>query len=133
MRTQICFSGEGPSGLLLGQLLHLSGINTVVLERQSRAHLKGPIGAGVLQNRTCSLLEKAGDGTRLRTEGLVHDGTFSAAAGRQFCIGFQKYTGKSVTVYRQNEVTHDLYEARNAHDGIIIDEAQHTLPYSVIT
>ena len=133
MRTQVCIIGGGPSGLLLGQLLHLSGIDTIVLERQSRAYVKGRIRAGVLENGTCSLLEKAGVGMRLRTEGFVHNGTFIAAAGRQFRIDFQKHTGKSVTVYGQTEVTRDLYEAREDHGGIIIDEGQHVLPCNVTT
>ena len=94
MRTQICIIGGGPSGLLLGQLLHLSGIDTVVLEHQSREYVKARIRAGVLENGTCSLLEKAGVGARLHAEGFVHDGTFIAAAGRQFRIDFQKHTGQ---------------------------------------
>ena len=83
---------------------------------------------GVLENETCRLLKKAGVGTRLRPEGVVHYGTFSAAGGRQFRIDFQKHTGKSGTVYGQTEVTQDLYETREAHCGIIIDEAQHAMP-----
>jgi p-hydroxybenzoate 3-monooxygenase len=133
MRTQICIIGGGPSGLLLGQLLHLSGIDTVVLERQSRDHVKDRIRAGVLENGTCKLLEIAGVGSRLRAEGFVHDGTFIAAAGRQFRVDFQKHTGKSVTVYGQTEVTRDLYDAREAHGGIIIDQAKHVLPCDVTT
>ena len=133
MRTQICIIGGGPSGLLLGQLLHLSGIDTVILERQSRDYVKGRIRAGVLESGTCDLLEKAGIGKRLGSEGFVHNGTFIAAAGRQFRIDFQKHTNKTVTVYGQTEVTRDLYEAREVNGGVIIDGIKDALPCDVTT
>ena len=133
MRTQICIIGGGPSGLLLGQLLHLSGIDTVILERQSCDYVKGRVRAGVLEDGTCKLLENAGLGKRLRSEGIVHNGTFIATAGHQFRIDFRAHTSKSVTIYGQTEITRDLYEARAFNGGATIDEAKDALPCDVTT
>ena len=83
LRTQVCIIGVGPSGLLLGQLLHLAGIDNIVLERQTRERVLGRIRAGVLESGTCRMLEKAGVGDRLAREGFVHEGTIIASAGRQ--------------------------------------------------
>ena len=113
MRTQVCIIGGGPSGLLLGQILHQHGIENIILERQTRDHVMSRIRAGVLETGTCDMLRKAGVGERLSREGFTHEGTFIAAAGRQFRIDFQKHVQKHVTVYGQTEVTADLYEARD--------------------
>ncbi|MDA0318126.1 MAG: 4-hydroxybenzoate 3-monooxygenase [Proteobacteria bacterium] len=113
MRAQVCIIGGGPSGLLLGQILHQHGIDNVILERQTRDHVMSRIRAGVLETGTCDMLRKAGVGERLSREGFTHEGTFIAAAGRQFRIDFQKHVQKHVTVYGQTEVTADLYEARD--------------------
>ena len=98
MRTQVCIIGGGPSGLLLGQILHQHGIDNIILERQSREHVMSRIRAGVLETGTCEMLDKAGVGNRLLREGYAHEGTFIAAAGRQFRIDFQHYVQKYVTV-----------------------------------
>ena len=122
MRTQVAIIGGGPSGLLLSQLLHRDGIDTVVLERKSRDYVLSRIRAGVLEARTCSLLETAGVGLRMKQEGYIHDGVFLAAEGRQFRVDFSERVGKNVTVYGQTEVTQDLYQARDAMEGTIIHE-----------
>ena len=96
MRTQVCIIGGGPSGLLLGQILHQHGIDNVILERQTRDHVMSRIRAGVLETGTCDMLRKAGVGERLSREGFTHEGTFIAAAGRQFRIDFQKHVQKHV-------------------------------------
>lgn len=101
----------GPSGLLLSLLLRRAGIDAVVLERQSRAHVLSRIRAGVLEQGLCDLLQEAGIGQRLRAEGFVHDGTLIVAHGRRVRIDFRALTGKTVTVYGQTEVTRDLYAA----------------------
>ena len=98
MRTQVCIIGGGPSGLLLGQILHQHGIETIILELQSREHVMGRIRAGILETGTREMLRKAGVGDRLLSEGFVHEGTFIAAAGRQFRIDFQQHVQKHVTV-----------------------------------
>lgn len=126
MRTQVCIIGGGPSGLLLSQLLHLQGIDTVVLERKSQAYVLSRIRAGVLETGLCDLLRKAGVGDRMDREGYVHTGTLLAAAGRQFRIDFDGLIGKSVMVYGQTEVTKDLYEARARMDGLVIHNVEGT-------
>ncbi len=123
MRTQVCIIGGGPSGLLLSQLLHRAGIDTVVLERQSRAHVLSRIRAGVLEWGSTEVLDAAGVGARMHREGFVHDGVQLAARNRAIRIDFKELTGKPVLVYGQTEVTHDLYEARDAMGGTIITEA----------
>jgi p-hydroxybenzoate 3-monooxygenase len=122
MRTQVCIVGGGPSGLLVGQLLHRAGIDTIVLERRSRAHVLARIRAGVLEDGLCDLLRRAGVGDRMDREGFRHTGTVLAAAGREFRIDFQALTGRSVMVYGQTEVTHDLYAARDEAGGTTHDE-----------
>jgi p-hydroxybenzoate 3-monooxygenase len=108
MRTQIAIIGGGPAGLLLSQLLHVAGIDSVVLERRSRAYVEERIRAGVLEQGTVSLLEKAGAANRLHAEGLPHDGFLLASDGRTFRIDLTGLTGTPVMVYGQTEVTRDL-------------------------
>lgn len=120
MRTEVCIIGGGPSGLLLGQLLHLSGISSIILERQSRAHVEGRIRAGVLEWGTVETLRAAGVAARMEREGLVHSGTCLAAQNRIFRIDFERLVGRRVMVWGQTEVTRDLYAARDATGGITI-------------
>ena len=115
MRTQVAIIGAGPSGLLLGQLLHRAGIDTVVIERRDRAHVLSRIRAGVLERGTVALLDEAGVGERLHREGLVHDGFALSFDGARHRVDLRGLTGGStVTVYGQTEVTRDLMVAREA-------------------
>jgi len=114
MRTQVAIIGAGPAGLLLGQLLHKSGIDNVILERKDGDYVLSRIRAGVLEQGAVDLLEEAGVGQRLRREGLVHDGIEIAFGGARHRIDLKRASGKSVTVYGQTEVTRDLMEARAA-------------------
>ena len=114
MRTQVAIIGAGPSGLLLGQLLHAAGIANVILEARTPGYVLARIRAGVLEQTTVQLLEQAGVAERLRTEGLRHGGTELAFDGRLHRIDFEHLTGRCVTVYGQTEVTRDLMEARAA-------------------
>jgi p-hydroxybenzoate 3-monooxygenase len=114
-RTQVAIVGAGPAGLMLGQLLHLRGIDSVILENRSRDHVTERVRAGVLEQGTVDLLVDAGVGDRLRREGLRHEGIHIAFSGRRHRIDMAAYTGgRAITIYGQNEVVKDLIDARNA-------------------
>lgn len=127
-RTQVGIVGGGPSGLLLAQLLKRAGVESVVLERQSRDYVLSRIRAGVLERGTVELLEQAGVGERVQREGLVHDGVMLQFDSRLHRIDFRELVGASVTVYGQTEVTRDLMNARDASGGLTVYEAQDVTP-----
>lgn len=132
MKTQVCIIGGGPSGLMLSQLLHLQGIETVVLERQSREYVLSRIRAGVLENGFTKLMRQAQCGERMDKEGEVHDGFFIAHEGKLDRVDLHKYSnGNSVMVYGQTELTRDLYEARDRMNGIVIHNAEDVQPHDV--
>ena len=112
MRTQVAIVGAGPAGLLLGALLHRAGIDAVVIEQRSADYVLGRIRAGVLEQTTVDLLDRAGVGARVHAEGLRHDGTELAFGGALHRIDFDRLTGRHVMVYGQTEVTRDLMAAR---------------------
>ena len=123
MRTQVGIIGSGPSGLLLARLLHLQGIDTVVLEHRSREYVLGRIRAGVIEQGMADLLREAKVGERMDREGLIHEGINIAFDGRLERIDFPKHTnGKVVMVYGQTEITDDLMKAH-------VDEAGCTVLY----
>jgi len=124
MRVQVAIIGAGPAGLLLGQLLARAGIDAVILEQRSPEYVLSRIRAGVLEQGTVDTLEEAGVAERLHKEGLVHHGVEISAAGRRLRIDFQELVGKSVTVYGQTEVTHDLMDARKAIGAPSVYEAE---------
>ena len=125
MRTQVGIIGAGPSGLLLSQLLHLQGIESVVLERQTGEYVLGRIRAGVLEQGMVDLMRKAGAGERMDKEGLIHDGIEIIFNGIRYRIDLKALTGGSVvTIYGQTEVTKDLMDAREAAGGQAIYEAK---------
>lgn len=120
MKTQVAIIGGGPSGLLLSQLLNKNGIDTVVLERSSRAHVLSRIRAGILEWGTVELLREAGVGARMDAEGYPHDGCYLSDDDDIVRIDFHELTGKRVMVYGQTEVTADLYEAQDTVGTTII-------------
>jgi len=124
MRTQVAIIGAGPSGLLLGQLLHRAGVDAVVLERQTADYVLGRIRAGVLEQVTVDLLDEAGVGERMHREGLVHHGFEILVGGERHRVDLAQLTGgKHVLVYGQTEVTRDLMEARTAQGLPTVYEA----------
>ncbi len=124
MKTRVAIIGAGPSGLLLGQLLHQAGIDNVVLERQTGDYVLGRIRAGVLEQGTADLMREAGVGARMDAEGLVHDGVELAFGDRRDRIDLKALTGgATVLVYGQTEVTRDLMAARAASGATTIYEA----------
>ena len=141
MKTQVAIIGGGPSGLLLSQLLHTRGIESIVLERKTKNYVLGRIRAGVLEQGMVSLMEEAGCADRLHDECFVHDGTLVAYGEEMFRIDFKEHTGTPVIVYGQTEVTRDLYEAREKADGqiefnvedVVVNKADSDAPYVTYT
>jgi p-hydroxybenzoate 3-monooxygenase len=123
-RTQVAIIGGGPAGLLLSHILARNGIDSIVLERQTRAHVLERIRAGVLEAGTVELLREVGLGARMDREGRVHDGSGIAWEDKpHFFIDTRKYTGRPMMAYGQTAITEDLYAARDAAGGVVIDEA----------
>src|SRR4051812_23664802 len=123
--TQVAIIGAGPSGLLLGQLLHKAGIANVILERQTGDYVLGRIRAGILEQGTVDLMDEAGVGQRLQREGIVHHAIELVFAGTRHPIDIATLTGgKVVTAYGQTELTRDLMEARQAEGLPTVYEAQ---------
>ncbi|WP_231422147.1 4-hydroxybenzoate 3-monooxygenase [Pseudomonas sp. Leaf59] len=134
MKTQVAIIGAGPSGLLLGQLLHNAGIQTLILERQSADYVQGRIRAGVLEQGMVDLLREAGVSQRMDAEGLVHDGFELALNGRLTHIDLKALTGgQSVMVYGQTEVTRDLMAARAAVGATTLYEVRDVQPHDLKT
>ncbi len=114
-RTQVAIIGAGPAGLLLGHLLHLAGIDSIILENRSEDYVIERVRAGVLEQGTVDLLRDSGVGDRLNREGLRHEGLYIAFAGVRHRINLAELTGgRAITVYGQNEVVKDLIAARRA-------------------
>jgi p-hydroxybenzoate 3-monooxygenase len=112
-KTQVGIVGAGPAGLLLGHLLHLNGIDSVIVENRSREYVIDRVRAGVLEQGTVDLMKAMGVSGGLERAGLRHEGVYISFDGRRHRIDFAELTGgKAITVYGQNEVVHDLINAR---------------------
>ncbi|SMH61922.1 4-hydroxybenzoate 3-monooxygenase [Azospirillum agricola] len=132
MKVQVCIIGGGPSGLLLSQLLHLKGIDTIVLEKHSREHVLARIRAGVLEHGFAALMREARCGERMDREGEIHEGFFIAHDGVMDRVDLHKHSGgSSVVVYGQTELTRDLYEARDRMDGKVVHDAADVTPHDL--
>ncbi len=114
MRTRVGIIGAGPAGLMLGHLLQRAGIEAVVLERHTREHIERRVRAGVLEQGTVDWLNEAGLGERMRVEGLVHRSIRLGFEREHHRIDFADLTGRSITVYGQQELIKDLVRARLA-------------------
>jgi p-hydroxybenzoate 3-monooxygenase len=134
MRVQVCIIGGGPSGLMLSQLLHLQGIETVVLEKFSREHVLARIRAGVLEHGFAKLMREAQCGGRMDREGEIHRGFYIAHDGVMDRVDLFKHSGGgSVLVYGQTELTRDLYDARNRLGGNVVHNAENVIPHDLNT
>ncbi|MDC7701218.1 4-hydroxybenzoate 3-monooxygenase [Vogesella indigofera] len=132
MKTQVAIIGAGPSGLLLGQLLHKAGIDNIILERQTPDYVLGRIRAGVLEQGMVNMMREAGVAERMDREGLVHDGIELIYNGKRDRINLKELTGgDTVVVYGQTEVTRDLMEARAACGATTIYEAANVQPHEL--
>jgi len=130
-RVPVVIIGGGPAGLLLARLLQLAGVESVVLERQTRAHVMSRVRAGVLEWGTVEVLRSASVGDRMDREGFVHDGVSLSFADRLLHVDFAGLTGRSIMVYGQTEVTKDLYAALDEAGVVVVDRAADVLPHDV--
>ena len=117
MKTPVAIVGAGPAGLLLSHLLHLDGVDSIVLESRTRQEIEATIRAGVLEQGTVDLLASSGVGERMQREGFVHEGIVLRFAGASHRIALTELTGRSIMVYAQHEVIKDLVKARLDADG----------------
>jgi p-hydroxybenzoate 3-monooxygenase len=124
IRTQVAIVGAGPAGLLLSQLLHLQGIESVVLERHRRDYIEQRVRAGVLEYGSEAMLREAGAGQRMEAEGMPHEGTELRFGHRRHRIDFVELTGRHITVYGQQEIVKDLIALRTANGGDIRFEVE---------
>ena len=120
MQTQVGIIGAGPAGLLLSHILHLHGIESVVLEKHSKDYIESRVRAGVLEQASVTLLSEVGLGERLQREGMQHHGFEIRFGSRSHRINFDELTdGKGITVYGQQEVVKDIIAARLTAGGQI--------------
>jgi p-hydroxybenzoate 3-monooxygenase len=131
METQVGIVGAGPAGLVLSHLLHLAGIDSVVLEQRSRSYVESRIRAGVLEQGSTDLLIETGVGARMLAEGAVHEGVNLQFDGQRHRIDLAKLAGRRITVYGQQEVVKDLIAARLAAGGTIVFEADDVTPRGI--
>ena len=124
LRTQVGIVGAGPAGLVLSHLLHLRGIESVIVEARSREYCEQRVRAGVLEQGTVDLLKEMNVGHRMAREGLVHEGVEIRFKGRGHRIDFKELTGRSITIYAQQEVVKDLIAARLEAGGEIHFESE---------
>ena len=132
IRTQVGVIGAGPAGLLLSHILHLQGIESIILEKNSRNDVEAIIKAGVLEQGTVDLMNEIGAGERMMKEGFHHDGIILRFDGRDERIDFPSLTGgKKVTIYAQHDVNKDLIKTRLDTRGDIRFEAKDVSVYDL--
>ncbi len=134
MRTQVTIIGGGPAGMLLSEILHRAGIESIVLEMRSRAYVLGRIRAGVLEQGTVEMLRAAGVGERLDREGILHDGTAIVWAGKSdFFIDTKRLVNSTLMAYGQASIQADLYEAADRRKAAFFDEVSDVQPHDLDT
>jgi p-hydroxybenzoate 3-monooxygenase len=122
MRTQVGIVGAGPAGLMLAHLLHLQGIDSVVLEARDREYVEKRVRAGLLEQNTVDLMIETGVGERLRREGMHHTGIYLRTPDWTHHIDMQALAGRAIWIYGQQEVVKDLIAARLDYDGPLLFE-----------
>jgi p-hydroxybenzoate 3-monooxygenase len=122
MRTQVGIIGAGPAGLMLARLLHLQGIESIIIENRSRDYIENRIRAGLIEHWAADMLTEIGVGARLQREGLPHWGINIGINGELHRLDFKKLVDKRVTIYGQQEVVKDLVEQRLADGGPLLFE-----------
>jgi p-hydroxybenzoate 3-monooxygenase len=122
MRTQVGIIGAGPAGLMLARLLHMQGIESIIIENRSRDYIENRIRAGLIEHWAADLLTDVGVGERMACEGLLHWGINIGISGDLHRIDFKKLVDKRVTIYGQQEVVKDLVERRLADGGPLLFE-----------
>ena len=134
MKTQVAIIGGGPAGLLLSEILHRGGIDSVVLEARTRAYVLARIRAGVLEDGTVELLRANGLGERMDREGHPHDGAAIVWAGRDsYFIDAWKHCGKRFMTYGQTNIQEDLFAAADRRKAMVLDEAEDAQPHAMTT
>lgn len=123
-RTQVVIIGGGPSGLLLGQLLALRGVECILLERKTRDYVLSRIRAGILERGFVGLMRQAGLAARMDQECFLHRGVEIADEDEMFALDFDALVGEHVVLYGQTEVTRDLYDAYEARGADIRFEVE---------
>lgn len=131
MRTQVGIIGAGPAGLMLSHLLHLAGIESVIVEDRSRAYCEARIRAGLIEQWAADMLVEVGVGERLKKEGLRHDGIYLNFRRELHHLDFSKLVDKRVTIYGQQEVVKDLIARRLADGTPILFETSNVSVHDV--
>ena len=131
MRTQVAIIGGGPAGLLLAEILHRNGVQSVVLERHTRSHVLGRIRAGVLEPWTIDVLRENGLAARLEHEGHRHDGVWIVWGGREFLIDINRHLGKQFVAYGQTNLQEDLFAAAERRGAALMTEAEDVQPMDI--
>lgn len=125
MKTQVAIIGGGPAGMLLSEILHRSGIDSVVLEARSRAYVLSRIRAGVLEQGTVDLLRENGLGERMDRDGHPHDGAWIVWAGRErYFINAWEQVGRRFMTYGQTSIQEDLFQAADQRSARILHEVK---------
>ncbi len=133
MRTQVAIIGGGPAGVLLAEILHRHGVESVVLEKHTRQHVLSRIRAGVLEPWTVDVLREHGLAARLEREGHRHDGVWIVWGGREFLIDINRHLGKQFVAYGQTSLQEDLFAAADARGVALITEAEDVHPVDIAT